>query len=281
MKLVKVISLIIFFTLSINANDMDALSKELVNPIGMKWKLNNFVEVDKVSGDATSENSTSSIWNMQPVMPIMMGSSGYTLMNRPSLPIYINKPVLKNINNQNIHVNDISGIGDLTLQSSIGKMPKTSWGSYMWGGGLGITLPTASKDELGTGKYSAGPTGMLVGFTQNYTFGFVAAHEWSFAGDSDRKNVNQSVFQPLYYMQLGGGWQIGDNPQWKLNWGQPTGEKYNIPIGLGLFKTMKISGSPWRFGLTPRYYIKSNERFGSKWGMNFTITKVIQSPFKM
>ncbi|MBL4796520.1 MAG: hypothetical protein JKY50_03805 [Oleispira sp.] len=107
------------------------------------------------------------------------------------------------------------------------------------------------------------------------------AHEWSFAGDSNRDDVNQSVLQPLYYKQLGEGWQIGANPQWSANWSQSGGNKYNIPIGLGLFKTLKISGSPWRFGVTPRYYLKSSEAWGSEWGVNFTITKVISSPIRM
>ncbi|MBL4796519.1 MAG: hypothetical protein JKY50_03800 [Oleispira sp.] len=146
--------------LQAQADEMDALSKELINPIGMKWKLNNFIEIDRISGNANEDDAISTVWNMQPVMPVMLGETGYTLMNRPSLPIYLNKPIPKNA-----EINDISGIGDLTLQSSIGKMPKVSWGSYMWGAGVGLTLPIASRDELGTGKYSAGPSGMLVGFT--------------------------------------------------------------------------------------------------------------------
>ncbi len=262
--------------LSIEATTMEALSKELINPISMTWKLDNFIEVNKVAGDATNKESTSVVWNIQPVAPIMLGKSGYILMNRPALPIFFKQPVLTDTS----QVTNVSGIGDLTLQSAIGKMPKTSWGSYMWGGGLGLTLPVANSEELGSGKYSAGPIVMLVGFSQNYTFGSVISHVWSYAGASDRVNVNQSIVQPLYYRQLGGGWQIGDNPQWMINWDDPTAEKYNIPVGIGIFKTLLIANSPWRLGVTPRYYFKSNPNFGNEWGVNFTITKVVKNPFK-
>ena len=265
------------------AMDMDALSKELVNPIGMKWKLNNFIEVDRKEGDISSDKHTSTVWNIQPVMPVMLSpESGMTLMNRPSLPIFIDNPVpVSNNAGQFQEFDNITGIGDLTLQSSLGKMPKTRFGSYMWGLGASVTLPTASDDALGSEKYSAGPTGMLVGFTDRFTFGVVVAQEWSFAGNDNREDVNKGVLQPLYYMQLGNGWQIGDNPQWHAEWDKIRGERYTMPIGLGVFKTLEISSSPWRFGVTPRYYVKSSDRWGSDWGVNFTITKVVNSPIKM
>lgn len=262
--------------------DMNALSKELVNPIGMKWKLNNYLEIDNVNGTISSKDKLSTVWNFQPVMPIMLNKeSGLTLMNRPSLPIYINKPIPLTAAGQKDAFEDVTGIGDLTLQSSLGKMPKTSWGSYMWGAGASLTLPTAYDDELGTEKYSAGPSGMLVGFTDNYTFGVVVAHEWSFAGNEDRSDVNRSMLQFIYYKQLGNGWQMGDNPQWSADWDNVSGQKYTMPIGLGLFKTLKLANSPWRFGVTPRYYLKSDEQWGSEWGVNFTITAVINSPVSM
>lgn len=263
--------------------DMDALSKELVNPIGMKWKLNNYIEIAQMGGDASNSNKTATVWNIQPVMPVMLNNgSGFTLMNRPALPVFLNKPMpMNNGINQDNDFDRVSGIGDLTLQSSLGKMPKTSWGSYMWGAGLSLTLPTATDDALGAEKYAAGPTAMLVGFTENMTFGLVAAHEWSFAGNDDRDDINRSMLQFIYYKQLGGGWQIGDNPQWSADWDSLSGQKYTMPIGLGLFKTLKIADSPWRLGITPRYYLKSNEHWGNDWSITFTVTAVINSPITM
>ncbi len=142
-----------------------------------------------------------------------------------------------------------------------------------------LMFPTASNSSLGSGKYSAGPSGMLLGFTDNYTFGVVANHVWSYAGDNSRADVNQTQIQPLYYMQLGGGWQIGDNPTSSIRWDMSNREKYNIPLGLGVFKTTKIGSTAWRFGLTPRYFVKGNENWGNNWEVSFTITPVLKNPF--
>jgi hypothetical protein len=261
--------------------DANALSKEMVNPIGPHWLLNTYLNVIEKEGDITDRSRTSSEWLIQPVMPIPLNKkTGLTLMNRPALPIFLNDPVpKKNAMGGFAGFDDLSGIGDLTIQSSLGKMQPTGFGMYMWGVGADLIFPTASKDELGSEKYSAGPVAMLVGFTKNYTFGGVASHVWSYAGDSSREDVNQTQLQFIYFKQLGGGWQIGDNPTWMIKLNEDSDEKYDIPIGLGIFKTTHIRGTGWRFGITPRYYLKSHDSWGNDWGISFTITPVIKNPF--
>jgi hypothetical protein len=159
-------------------------------------------------------------------------------------------------------------------------MPKAKFGMYMWGVGTALMFPTANQDDLGSGHYSIGPAGMLVGFTKKYTFGVVANQVWSYAGNESRQSVNQTQIQPLYYMQLGNGWQLGDNPTWTFKWEEGSKERYDMPIGLGLFKTTFIGKMPWRFGVTGRYYLKSNENWGEDWAVSFTITPVLKNPFK-
>ena len=271
-------------------NDMDSISKELVNPISPIWNLNTYIEVSKRAGSDSPEEYWSSRLAFQPVTPIRL-KSGLTSMNRPSLPIFFGYAVPQN--NANGHVEKIvkvTGIGDLTLMSSVGAMPETSFGSFMWGFGGSLTLPTATNDALGSGKWSLGPSGMLVGYTNTITFGFVFSHEWSFAGQSDRPDVNRTMLQPLYYIQLGRGWQIGDNPMWMFKWNGRNGgcsgldcgdhEEAMIPVGLGLFKTTILFEGTWRFGVTPRYYVNTNATWGNEWGVNFSVTRVVNSPFQ-
>ena len=101
----------------------------------------------------------------------------------------------------------------------------------------------------------------------------------SYAGDEDRDDVDKTQFQIFYYKQLGNGWQIGDNPTWNINSNADSGEKYDIPIGLGIFKTTYLFGTPWRFGITPRYNLKSFDSWGNDWGISFTVTPVVKNPF--
>jgi hypothetical protein len=283
------IILITSFSIVIQANaqemkkDVNQLSKELVNPIGPNWLINTYLNVIKKNGDITNKSSTSTEWLLQPVMPIPLDNKkmGMTLMNRPTLPIILKDPVPKTDSMGGFSgIDNVSGVGDLMIQSAIGSMPRTSFGMYMWGLGVALKFPTASNGKIGSQKYSAGPTGMLIGFTKNYTFGAVATQIWSYAGKSYRENVNQTQFQPTYYMQLGNGWQIGDNPQWTVDWNNNKHEKYDMPVGLGIFKTTYIGGIAWRFGVTPRYYIKNHDSWGNDWGVSFTITPVIKNPYK-
>lgn len=260
--------------------DANELSKEMVNPIGPHWLLNTYLNVTEKEGDVTDRSRTSTEWLIQPVMPIPLNKTGLKLMNRPMLPIFLNDPVPQaNAMGGFSGFDDLSGIGDLTIQSSLGKMQPTDFGMYMWGVGADLIFPTASKDELGAEKYSAGPVAMLVGFTENYTFGGVVSHVWSYAGDSSREDVNQTQLQLMYFKQLGNGWQIGDNPTATIRSDAQSGEKYDIPIGLGIFKTTHIGDTGWRFGITPRYYLKSHDSWGNDWGISFTITPVIKNPF--
>jgi hypothetical protein len=261
--------------------DANDLSKDMVNPIGPHWLINTYFNVIEKEGDISDKSPTSIEWLLQPVMPIPLNKkTGLKLMNRPALPIFLKDPVPQtNTMGDFSGFDNLSGIGDLTIQSSLGKMQPTDFGMFMWGIGVDLIFPTASKDELGSEKYSAGPVGMLVGFTKNYTFGTVVSHVWSYAGKDSRKDVNRTQLQFVYFKQLGNGWQIGDNPTWTIKSDVDSDEKYDIPIGLGIFKTTGIAGRVWRFGITPRYYLKGYDSWGNDWGISFTITPVIKNPF--
>ena len=75
--------------------DADELSKELVNPVAPQWVINSFLNFTEKDGDITNESRTSTVWLIQPVMPVPLDNSemGLTLMNRPSLPIILKDPV--------------------------------------------------------------------------------------------------------------------------------------------------------------------------------------------
>ncbi|AUS06420.1 hypothetical protein [Pseudotamlana carrageenivorans] len=159
-------------------------------------------------------------------------------------------------------------------------MEKTKWGMYMWGIGGALTIPTATSKYTGSGKFSAGPSGMLIGFTKKTTIGLVFMQTWSFAGNAHRQDVNTSMLQILYFFQIGNGWQLGDNPSWIFNWNMPNKNKVSMPIGFGVFKTTHIGNSLFRIGLTPRYYIMSRKIWGDKFGLSLTLTPVLNNPYK-
>jgi hypothetical protein len=286
-RLFLLIIVIISFVFPIRAvaqgstKNADKLSQELVNPIGPNWLINTYLNVMEKKGDITDDSHTGVEWLIQPVMPIPVNKkTGLILMNRPALPIFFRDPVpRKNAMGDMSGFSYDSGIGDLTIQTALGKMAHTDFGSLMWGIGSVLIFPTASEDSLGSEKYSAGPVVMMVGFTKKYSLGAMLDQVWSYAGNNNRDNISRTQFQIFYYLQLGHGWQIGDNPTWTFKSNADSGEQYDIPVGLGIFKTTYIFGTPWRFGITPRYNLKSYDSWGNNWGISFTITPVIKNPF--
>jgi hypothetical protein len=78
----------------------------------------------------------------------------------------------------------------------------------VWGVGPAFQFPTASDEELGTGKWSAGP-GFVVFLSDrplHLTTGFLILNLWSFAGEADRANVNAMTLQPFINYNLPQGW---------------------------------------------------------------------------
>jgi len=67
----------------------------------------------------------------------------------------------------------------------------------------------------------------------NWVLGFLANNIWSFAGDNDRQDVNQFLFQYFINYNFQGGWYLTCAPIYTANWKADDGDKWTIPIGGG------------------------------------------------
>jgi hypothetical protein len=56
--------------------------------------------------------------------------------------------------------------------------------------GPAFLWPTATDDSLGTQKWGAGPTGVVLTQQERWTIGLLANHIWSYAGPGGRSNVS-------------------------------------------------------------------------------------------
>lgn len=107
------------------------------------------------------------------------------------------------------------------------------------GYGLGLQLPTASDDSLGTGKWSAGPSIDIEYKKGNFFGGSIFIQLWDFAGESDRKSVNTLIWKYFLMYDL--------NPDWKLisipygvtyYWNKPSDEALSLPVGGGIQRNL-------------------------------------------
>ena len=51
---------------------------------------------------------------------------------------------------------------------------------------------------------------------------------WSFAGDSDRANVNVMMFQPFINYNMKDGWFLTSSPVMTANWEATSGNRFTI-----------------------------------------------------
>jgi hypothetical protein len=139
--------------------------------------------------------------------------------------------------------------------------------SLVWGVGPAFQFPTATDDELGTGKWSAGP-GFVVFLSDrplHITTGFLILNLWSFAGEEDRANVNAMTLQPFLNYNLPKGWYLTTSPLITANWEAGDDNRWTIPIGGGIGRIFKIGHQPINANLTAYYNVLTPDDTGANW----------------
>ena len=145
-------------------------------------------------------------------------------------------------------------------------------GKCVWGLGFDVMFPTASEEILGTGKWGAGPSALGVYLGPKWKLGALVQQYWDFAGDSDRDNVNLMNLQYFYMYSLNDTTSIGAAPNIIANFEQSSGNKWTVPVGLGINKTFNIGKVPVRFGLEAYYsVVKPDDVVGTEWNYRFYI----------
>lgn len=149
---------------------------------------------------------------------------------------------------------------------------------FLWGAGFDVGLDTASEDILGTGKYSAGPSALGIYLGEKFKGGALAQQYWDFAGDSDRNDINMTNLQYIYYWSLNETTSIGAAPNIIINWEQNSDNRYTIPVGIGINKTVQFGKVPVRFALEYHHtVIEPDDVVGSDWAIRFMIIPAVPS----
>ena len=138
----------------------------------------------------------------------------------------------------------VAGFGDLNY-FDIGLI-KTKWGR--WGPGITMVIPTgASTTELSSGKWQLGPAlAVIVSSVPNLQFGLVLQNPISFAGPSERPDVNALTISPTLTYNFEKGWFAGYSDfVWQFNW--EDGGAATIPLGLQVGKVLRLGKRPFIF----------------------------------
>ncbi|NVJ23235.1 MULTISPECIES: transporter [Myxococcus] len=180
--------------------------------------------------------------NIQPVVPLPL-TREFNLIARVILPI-LYQPDLADGSGGTF------GLGDTSATFFVA--PKKP-GLFIWGVGPAFLLPTGTADVLGTGKWSVGPSVVVLVQPSPWSIGVLASNVFSVFGDDDRGTVNQLLLQYFITCNLPKGWYVTSAPILTANWEGPSGERWTVPFGLGAGKVFTV-GKQALNGSVSAYY---------------------------
>ena len=141
-----------------------------------------------------------------------------------------------------------TGIGDANVFAAY--LFDTGNPALSFGFGPQLTAPTATENELGSEKWSAGFANVLFNASSaRFQYGYLLTWQDSFAGDDDRADMNVGAFQPFAFYQLGGGTYLRAAPIWVYNF---ENDGYSVPIGLGIGQVIKKGNTVFNVFVEPQ-----------------------------
>ncbi len=243
--------------LSVYADTDAELAKKLANPISSLISVPFQYNYDENYG--VDDDGSKHFVNIQPVIPFSI-TDDLNVISRTILPL-ISQDNLPSGSSE-------SGIGDVLQSFFISPKEPTS-GGLIWGLGPAIDLPTASDETLGGEKWAIGPT--FVGLKQegHWTYGVLMNQLWSFAGESDRSDINSTYLQPFLSYITDTHTTISLNSESTYNWQD---DHWNAPVNLIVNQLFKVGEQRMQFGVGPRYWIDSPDAGAEGWGVRAVFT---------
>ena len=160
------------------------------------------------------------------------------------------------------------GLGD--MNPTFFLSPKKP-GSLIWGAGPAMVLPTATDNILGQGKFSVGPSAVVLAQPGHWTFGALVSNVWSVAGSSDRASVNRMSLQYFIACNLPDDWYLTSAPIMAADWRASGGDRWLVPLGGGFGKLVMFGSTPVDFAAT-FYGNVVKPSGGPTWQMNLQVT---------
>jgi len=202
-------------------------------------------------------DNTQNVLNIQPVVPFSLNQD-WNLITRTIMPVIYQPPFFEGDSTD-------FGLGDLTpafFLSPKKPIPIKPGVGLVWGAGPVFALPTSTDPRLGTEKWSAGPTFVALLLTKKVVTGFLINNLWSYAGESDRADVNAMTLQPFFNYNLPKGWYLTTSPIITANWEAPSDERWTIPIGGGVGRVFKLGSQPINAQISYYYNVERPDLTG-------------------
>jgi len=191
------------------------------------------------------------ITNLQPVVPFRWNDR-LNLITRLIMPA-LNTP-------------GESVFGDMTLSfffSPVGT-------GTIWGVGPVFGLPRTGE------KWSAGPTFVVLKQEGRYTYGALANQLWSFAGDDNASDVNQTFLQPFFAIGFPKALTLTIQSESVANWEAPDGNTWTVPINVIVSKVKTLGPYPASYAFGAGVFADSPDG-GPEWKLRGVVTLILPS----
>jgi len=225
--------------------DADAdsdLAQELTNPVADLITLPVQMNFDRELGpDDDGKKLTT---NVQPVIPFHLNQE-WNLITRTIAPVIYQDNVLPGSGSK-------FGLGD--INASLFLSPKKPTGGVLWGVGPVLLLPTATDEDLGGEKWGAGPAAVGLVLRGPWTAGMLANHVWSFAGDDDRQDVDNTFLQPFLAYTTSNAWTFSVQSETSYNWET---ENWSVPVNVAISKLVWLGRLPVSLQAGAGYWAES------------------------
>lgn len=239
----------------------EELAMKLANPIASLISVpfqNNFDFGMGPDGDGSKY-----LLNFQPVIPFDVNED-WSLITRTIIPYVYQNDIFGTPDNPS---GSQSGLSD-TVQSFFLSPKKPTSNGWILGVGPVMLYPTAANSLLGAEKWGSGPTAIALKQSGGWTYGALVNQIWSFAGDSDRDEVNQMFLQPFLSFTTKQATTYAINTESTYQW---ESGQWSTPVNLMVSQLVKFGKQPVQFQVGGRYYAEGADG-GPEWGLRFAVT---------
>jgi hypothetical protein len=204
------------------------------------------------------------VLNFQPVVPFSLNAK-WNLIGRFILP-FVNQPALVPGGFST------AGTSDIVLSAFFSPVESKR---AVWGVGPVFALPTTTDPFLGSGKWSIGPTAVVLKQAGPFTYGALFNHLWSFAntGNYERTDINQTYLQPFLSYTTKTAVTLGVASESSANW-ETDDDTWTVPIIFNVSKVTRLGPFPFSLGGGIGFFAAKPEG-GPDWKLRMNATLIL------
>ena len=276
------------------SNSAEEAAKKLADPNATIGMFSIPIDYIHYNGDMNGASEQNAIKvSLQPSLPYPI-KKGQNIFVRPLIPFVLAQPT---ISDDGEFIQESIELGDIGFDMAYGISFPSKWMTVF---GVAGTMPTATKADLGSGRWMLGPEAFL-GKTTKWGFaGVLVSQTWSlnknkventlpdpddfgYIGEAyypDKREVLSILSgQYMYTVNLKNAWQIQAQPVYLFNYNAKEGSRLTLPLGTGVSKTIIAGKMPMKFNVQYWYYVARAEAFGPQHQIRLQVVPVIKLPW--